>query len=73
MSNESSGWANPMSAGLTALTIAVFIFYALLSHNLSIVVTMAYFCQNHAPYSFFINLLFERIVTYHHWDESWLT
>ncbi|HEX3031681.1 MAG TPA: hypothetical protein VHS59_05490 [Bacillota bacterium] len=31
MSNQNSGWANPMPAGLTALTIAVFIFYAILT------------------------------------------
>lgn len=29
MSNENSSWANPMPAGLTALTIAVFIFYGM--------------------------------------------
>ena len=29
MSGEQSNWANPMPAGLTALTVAVFIFYAM--------------------------------------------
>lgn len=29
MQNENQAWANPMPAGLTALTIAVFIFYGM--------------------------------------------
>lgn len=35
MSGENSGWANPMPAGLTALGIAVFIFYGMFTGKVS--------------------------------------